>query len=203
MTARRDGFRHFSRRLQVGWLGLCALLVLAVLAGSRAGAQSTPAQETPSTPAQQTPSTPVPPAPAQPAPDQATPTSDQAAPAPDQATPTPGSPDAVQPAADSQTSPAPVAQDTAATATQPVAPAVAATTPAAPRMAYPGMTPEERSKQEVAQECADLLKLATDLKSQVDKARKDELSVSVVRKATEIEQMAHKVRSGTALSASK
>jgi hypothetical protein len=65
------------------------------------------------------------------------------------------------------------------------------------------MTPEDRHKQEVAQECADLLKLATDLKAQVDKARKDELSVSVVRKATEIEQMAHKVRSGTAIATSK
>jgi hypothetical protein len=65
------------------------------------------------------------------------------------------------------------------------------------------MTPEDKRKQEVARECADLLKLATDLKAQVDKARKDELSVAVVRKATELEQMAHKVRSGTALSASK
>jgi hypothetical protein len=66
------------------------------------------------------------------------------------------------------------------------------------------MTPEEKSKQLVAQQCADLLKLATDLKAQVDKSRKDELSVAVVRKAAEVEQAAHKVRTGTAqLSASK
>jgi hypothetical protein len=64
------------------------------------------------------------------------------------------------------------------------------------------MTPEEKRKEQVAQQCADLLKLATDLKAQVDKARKDELSLTVVRKATEVEQMAHKVRSGTALSSS-
>lgn len=64
------------------------------------------------------------------------------------------------------------------------------------------MTPEEKSKQQVAQECADLLKLATDLKAEVEKARKDELSVAVVRKAAELEQMAHKIKSGTALTAS-
>lgn len=43
-------------------------------------------------------------------------------------------------------------------------------------------------------ECADLLKLATDLKTAVDKTTKDELSLSVVRKAGEIEQVAHKLR---------
>ncbi len=64
------------------------------------------------------------------------------------------------------------------------------------------MPPGEMRKQQVAQECADLLKLATDLKAQVDKTRKDELSVTVVRKAAELEQMAHKVRSGAALSTS-
>jgi hypothetical protein len=64
------------------------------------------------------------------------------------------------------------------------------------------MTPEERRKQEVADECAYLLKLATDLKTEVDKVSKDELSVSVVRKAAQLEQTAHKVRNGTPLSAS-
>ena len=47
-----------------------------------------------------------------------------------------------------------------------------------------------------------MLQLATDLKAQVEKARKDELSVGVVRKAAELEQMARKVRTGTPLSAS-
>jgi hypothetical protein len=64
------------------------------------------------------------------------------------------------------------------------------------------MTPEEKRKLQVAQQCAGLLKLATDLKAQVDKSRKDELSVTVVRKAAELEQMAHKVRNGAALSTS-
>ncbi len=39
--------------------------------------------------------------------------------------------------------------------------------------------------------------MATDLKSEVDKSTKDVLSVGVVRKAGEIEQLAHKVRTGS------
>jgi hypothetical protein len=39
--------------------------------------------------------------------------------------------------------------------------------------------------------------MATDLKAEVDKSNKDTLSVTVVRKAVEIEQLAHKVRTGT------
>jgi hypothetical protein len=52
-------------------------------------------------------------------------------------------------------------------------------------------------KQEAAAEAADLLKMATSLKTEVDKSTKDTLSVIVVRKAGEIEQLAHKVRMGT------
>ncbi len=52
-------------------------------------------------------------------------------------------------------------------------------------------------KQEIADEAADLLKMATVLKSEVDKSTKDQLSVTVVRKAGDIEQLAHKVRLGT------
>jgi hypothetical protein len=80
-------------------------------------------------------------------------------------------------------------------------PAGTATPALLPRPAYTPMTPEEKRKQQVADECAYLLKLATDLKTEVDKASKDELSVSVVRKATELEQVAHKVKNGMALSA--
>ncbi len=54
----------------------------------------------------------------------------------------------------------------------------------------------EGGKQEIASECANLLKMATDLKTEVDKTTKDTLSVTVVRKAGEIEQLAHKVRTG-------
>jgi len=56
---------------------------------------------------------------------------------------------------------------------------------------------KQGGRQEVARECADLLKMATDLKTEVDKTTKDTLSLTVVRKAGEIEQLAHKVRTGT------
>jgi hypothetical protein len=51
--------------------------------------------------------------------------------------------------------------------------------------------------QQLARECADLLKLATDLKAQVDKSTKDQLSVTVVREASQIERLARKVKSGS------
>lgn len=46
----------------------------------------------------------------------------------------------------------------------------------------------------VALQCSDLLKMATGLKLSVAKSTKDELSISVVRQASQIEQMAHKMR---------
>jgi len=39
-----------------------------------------------------------------------------------------------------------------------------------------------------------LLALATDLKTQVDKSTKDTLSVDVIKKADEIEKLAHSVK---------
>jgi len=51
---------------------------------------------------------------------------------------------------------------------------------------------------EAAQQCAELLRLATDLKAAVDKSSAGTLSVTVVRKAGEIEQLAHKVRNENA-----
>jgi len=50
---------------------------------------------------------------------------------------------------------------------------------------------------EAARECADLLKMATDLKAAVDKTTQDTLSVTVVRKANQIEEFARKVRLGS------
>lgn len=58
-------------------------------------------------------------------------------------------------------------------------------------------TAESLQQQQVADEAADLLKMATDLKAAVDKTTKDTLSVGVIRKAGQIEQLAHKVRTGT------
>jgi len=59
----------------------------------------------------------------------------------------------------------------------------------------PAMTTES-PRSGVAGDCADLLKMATDLKIEVDKTTRDTLSVTVVRKAGEIEQLARKVRTG-------
>jgi hypothetical protein len=51
----------------------------------------------------------------------------------------------------------------------------------------------ERKKQ-IAQDTANLLKLATDLKAEVEKTNKDTLSLTVIRKADEIERLAHSVK---------
>jgi len=51
----------------------------------------------------------------------------------------------------------------------------------------------ERRKQ-IADDSAKLVKLATDLKAEVDKTSKDTLSLNVIRKADEIERLAHNVK---------
>jgi hypothetical protein len=51
----------------------------------------------------------------------------------------------------------------------------------------------ERQKRLVA-DTNKLLELATDLKAQVDKTNKDTLSVDVIKKADEIEKLAHSVK---------
>ena len=51
----------------------------------------------------------------------------------------------------------------------------------------------ERKKQ-ISDDSAKLLKLATDLKAEVDKTSKDTLSLGVIRKAEEIEKLAHSVK---------
>jgi len=53
---------------------------------------------------------------------------------------------------------------------------------------------EARRRKQIAAESARLLALATDLKAEVDKTNKDTLSVAVVRKAGEIEKLAHSVK---------
>jgi hypothetical protein len=49
-------------------------------------------------------------------------------------------------------------------------------------------------KKQIADNCANLLKLANDLKAAMDKTDKNTLSVTVVRRASEIEQLAHSMR---------
>jgi hypothetical protein len=49
-------------------------------------------------------------------------------------------------------------------------------------------------KKEIASDTTKLLKLATELKAEVDKTNKDTLNLKVVRKADEIEKLAHSVK---------
>jgi hypothetical protein len=51
----------------------------------------------------------------------------------------------------------------------------------------------ERKKQ-IADDTEKLLKLATDLKAEIDKTNKDTLSLNVIRKAEAIEKLAHDVK---------
>jgi hypothetical protein len=51
----------------------------------------------------------------------------------------------------------------------------------------------ERKKQ-INDESAKLVKLAAELKTEVDKTDKDTLSIGVIRKAEEIEKLAHDVK---------
>ena len=55
--------------------------------------------------------------------------------------------------------------------------------------------PDPDPNNPVAVQSASLLKMAYELKSEVDKTTKDTLSVTVVRRASEIEQLARKMRS--------
>jgi hypothetical protein len=54
--------------------------------------------------------------------------------------------------------------------------------------------PDAERRKQISDESADLVKLANSLKAEMDKTTKDELSLAVIRKATEIEQLAHKMR---------
>ncbi len=55
-------------------------------------------------------------------------------------------------------------------------------------------------KRQIAEDTEKLLKLANDLKAEVDKSNKDTLSLSVIRKADEIERLAHVVKEKMKLS---
>jgi uncharacterized protein YpuA (DUF1002 family) len=55
-------------------------------------------------------------------------------------------------------------------------------------------------KRQINADSTRLLKLATDLKTEVDKTSKDTLSIGVIRKADEIEKLAHDVKEKMKLS---
>ena len=62
-------------------------------------------------------------------------------------------------------------------------------------------SPDAERKKQIADDSAKLLKLATDLKAEVDKTTKDTLSITVIRKADEIEKLAHTVKEKTKFTA--
>jgi hypothetical protein len=62
-----------------------------------------------------------------------------------------------------------------------------------PKVEMPAI-PDPDPKNPVAVQSASLLKMAYNLKAEVDKTTKDTLSVTVVRQAAEIEQIARKMR---------
>jgi hypothetical protein len=63
-----------------------------------------------------------------------------------------------------------------------------------PTVAPQHQTAEQERRNEITADTAKLLQLANELKVEMDKSSKDMLSLSVVRKAEEIEKLAHKVR---------
>jgi hypothetical protein len=75
------------------------------------------------------------------------------------------------------------------------------TVPASQNGARDSKATDAERKKQIADESARLLKLATDLKAEVDKTTKDTLSITVVRKADEIEKLAHSVKETMKLNA--
>lgn len=79
-------------------------------------------------------------------------------------------------------------------------PAGVPTTQAPAPATDPQMKPENHDtitdpkKKEIADDSSNLVKLANTLKAEVDKTTPDTLSIAVIRHATEIEKLAHKMR---------
>jgi hypothetical protein len=79
-----------------------------------------------------------------------------------------------------------------------------AATLATPSPPHGGLSPNASNaerREKIAADSARLMKLANELKAEVDKSSKDTLSVSVIRKAEEIEKLAHSVKERTRLGA--
>jgi len=53
---------------------------------------------------------------------------------------------------------------------------------------------DQQRKNQLAADTALLVKLANELKAEMDKSTKDELSIAVIKKADQVEKLAHKVR---------
>jgi hypothetical protein len=69
-------------------------------------------------------------------------------------------------------------------------PANATVSPDAPKP----LPPQTLQQKQLAEDTARLLILANELKAEMDKSSKDTLSLKVIKKAEEVEKLAHKVR---------
>lgn len=78
-------------------------------------------------------------------------------------------------------------------AAQPAA-AQAVKTAAVPAVISKPAAPQTPQQKQLADDTAKLYALANELKADLDKSGKDTLSLSVIRKAQEVERLAHKVR---------
>lgn len=183
-----------NRRIKTGWMwgwryAVLTAAILGLCGAALAAGQSPASQQT---------------APTAEAPAQATPTAAQ----PAQATTTPSQADAkaaqrgaVPGGAGANAAPG-AAQPTQAPA-QPTAATVQPATGAKPVPEVQQLGAAQAATagggdvqtQQIEQETADLLKMATDLQAEVNKTKVATLSLDVVRKASAIEQMAKKMRS--------
>jgi len=82
----------------------------------------------------------------------------------------------------------------AAQAGQATLPSAVPATAQLPAAQLETQAPQNPGRRELADESARLLSLAISLKAEVDKTNKDMLSLNVIRKADEIEKLAHSVR---------
>jgi hypothetical protein len=94
-----------------------------------------------------------------------------------------------------------VSQDAAGAATQnpKPAPAPADSQGKTAKMSKQELQNQQR-KDQLAADTAKLLQLANELKAEMDKSTKDTLSISVLKKADQVERLAHKVRDEMKLS---
>jgi len=83
------------------------------------------------------------------------------------------------------------------TATSDAAPGATAQAPSQDQAAKAHVTEASTTplKKQIALDSANLLKMAYDLKADIDKTTPDTLSIAVIRQAEEIEKLAHKMRS--------
>lgn len=98
----------------------------------------------------------------------------------------------ISPALTQQPAQSSAAQSPAAQAAPPAAAAPATTE--APADTSKPTTPQTPQQKQLADDTAKLLALANELKAELDKSSKDTLSLGVIKKAEQVEKLAHKVR---------